>query len=93
MFQQDSERLCQIIFYLNIFLHLSNKWSRNKVSSFFLPSFLFNEVGNVEATGNLDVIFLDAIMLSLRVGSCRQLANKDSSCISGLLSAVVLCMC
>lgn len=93
VFQQDSEWLCQIIFYIRIFLHSSNKWSRNKVSSFSPPTFLFNEMGNVEATGNLDVTFLDAIMLSLRVGSYRQLANMESSCISGLLSVIVLWCC
>lgn len=45
--------------------------------------FPFNEIGNVETTGNLDVTFLDAMMLSLRFGSCKQAANIKSSCIAG----------
>lgn len=48
------------------------------------PLLSFNEMGNVEATGNLDVTFLNAVMLSLRFGFCKQVANIRSSCIAGL---------
>lgn len=36
------------------------------------PLLSFNEMGNVEATGSLDVTFLNAVMLSFRFGSYKQ---------------------
>lgn len=44
----------------------------------------FNEMGNVEATGNLDVTFLNAVMLCLKFGSCKQITNIRNSCTAGL---------
>lgn len=51
------------------------------------PLHSFNEMGNVEATGNLDVTFLNAVMPSFRFGSCKQVANIRSSFIAGLQSS------
>lgn len=50
-----------------------------------LPPFSFNEMGNIEATGNLNVTFLDAMLLSPSFESCKQVANIKTSCIAGLL--------
>lgn len=54
-----------------------------------LPHLSFNEMGNVEATGNLDVTFLTAVMLSFRFGPVSKLLTSGAPVLL-VFSAVVL---
>lgn len=40
-------------------------------------------MGNIEATGNLNVTFFDAMLLSPSFESCKQVAKIKNSCIAG----------
>ena len=72
------------LFYTQLLAFVKQVEQKHSVLLSSLP-FLFNEMRNAEATGNLDVTFLDATMLSLRFGPCKHVANIKSSCIARLL--------